>query len=98
MEGTLRLMRSAFQGPVNIGSEEMVTINELADLIIRISGKRVGVVNVPGPVGVNGRNSDNRLIRETLGWEPSQPLAKGLEETYAWIERQVRSNSRQRAA
>src|SRR5271170_6537721 len=74
VEGTLRLTRSPFSGPVNIGSEEMVTINQLADMIIEISGKRVKVRNIPGPTGVRGRNSDNRLIREKLQWEPAQPL------------------------
>jgi GDP-D-mannose 3', 5'-epimerase len=92
IEGTLRLARSGFTGPVNIGSEEMVTIDQLADLIMRIAGKRVEKRHVPGPLGVRGRNSDNRLIREKLGWAPSQPLASGLEITYSWIEQQVRSN------
>jgi nucleoside-diphosphate-sugar epimerase len=93
VEGTLRLMRSGFSGPVNIGSDEMVTINQLADMIMRVAGKHVEKRHIPGPLGVRGRNSDNRLIREKLGWEPSQPLAAGLETTYAWIERQTRSNT-----
>jgi GDP-D-mannose 3',5'-epimerase len=92
IEGTLRLMRSAFTGPVNIGSEEMVTIDELAELIMRIAGKRLHKHHVPGPLGVRGRNSDNRLIREKLGWAPSQPLSQGLGVTYAWIERHIRSD------
>ena len=90
IEGTLRLMRSGWTGPVNIGSEEMVTINGLAQMIIEISGKRLSIRNVPGPQGVRGRNSDNRLIREKLGWEPKMPLREGLEITYRWIEEQVR--------
>lgn len=90
LEGTLRFMRAAFSGPVNIGSAEMVTINQLAQEIIRISGKDLRVRHVPGPLGVRGRNSDNRLLRATLGWEPTQPLCAGLEKTYAWVERQVR--------
>ena len=90
IEGTLRLMRSGWTGPVNIGSEEMVTINGLAQMIIEISGKRLSIRNVPGPQGVRGRNSDNRLIRERLGWEPKMPLREGLEITYRWIEEQVR--------
>jgi nucleoside-diphosphate-sugar epimerase len=87
------MMRSNFLGPVNIGSEEMVSINQLADMIMRIAGKRVEKRHIPGPLGVRGRNSDNRLIQEKLGWKPSQPLTDGLEVTYAWIERQTRSNS-----
>jgi len=94
IEGTVRLMRSGFQGPVNIGSEEMVTINHLADLIMNIAGKRLTKRHIPGPLGVRGRNSDNRLIREMLGWAPSEPLVKGLETTYSWIEHQARANSR----
>lgn len=90
LEGTLRLMRSSWTGPVNIGSEEMVTIDELAQIIMDIAGKRLEIRHVPGPVGVRGRNSDNRLIREKLNWEPSIPLRKGLEITYRWIEEQVR--------
>jgi nucleoside-diphosphate-sugar epimerase len=94
VEGTLRLMRSDFTGPVNIGSEEMVTINQLADIIMQVAGKQVEKRHIPGPLGVRGRNSDNRLIRERLGWAPSQSLIAGLEPTYAWIERQVHSNKR----
>jgi len=92
VEGTLRLMRSGFTGPVNIGSEEMVTINQLADLIMTVAGKRVEKRHIPGPLGVRGRNSDNRLILEKLSWAPAQRLITGLEPTYAWIERQVLSN------
>jgi GDP-D-mannose 3', 5'-epimerase len=92
IEGTTRLMRSGFAGPVNIGSEEMVTISQLADLIMTIAGKRIDKRFIPGPVGVRGRNSDNRMIREKLGWAPSQRLATGLEVTYPWIERKVRAN------
>jgi len=92
IEGTVRLMRSRFMGPVNIGSEEMVTIDGLADLIMRIAGKRLENRHISGPLGVRGRNSDNRLIREKLGWAPSQPLVKGLEITYAWIDRQIHAN------
>jgi nucleoside-diphosphate-sugar epimerase len=89
LEGVSRLMRSNFSGPVNIGSEEMVTINQLAEIAIGFSGKRLSVRHVPGPQGVRGRNSDNRLIREKLGWAPTQQLREGLEVTYSWIERQV---------
>ena len=89
LEGTLRLMRSEFPGPVNIGSEEMVTIAALAEMAIAISGKKLKIKYVPGPQGVRGRNSDNRLIFEKLGWEPSQGLRLGMEKTYQWIKKQV---------
>ena len=89
LEGVLRLTRSGFTGPVNIGSEEMVSINQLAEMIMKIAGKKLTIKHIPGPLGVRGRNSDNRLIKEKLGWEPSQPLVKGLEKTYAWILEQV---------
>jgi len=86
---TVRLLRSDFSGPVNIGSEEMVTINQLVDLVADIAGKKIHKKHVAGPQGVRGRNSDNHLIGEMLGWKPSLPLRSGLERTYAWIERQV---------
>lgn len=89
INGTLILMRSDWTGPVNIGSEEMVSINELADMIMKIAGKKLNIKHVPGPIGVKGRNSDNRLIKEILGWAPKQSLYKGLEITYNWIEQQV---------
>lgn len=91
VEGTIRLMRSNWEGPVNIGSEEMVSINELASMIMGIAGKKIKIDHIPGPLGVRGRNSDNRLIREKLGWEPSEPLVKGLEKTYFWINEQVKT-------
>lgn len=93
VDGTIRLLRSGFVGPVNVGSEEMVTINQLVDMVAEIAGKRIGKHHIPGPTGVRGRNSDNRLIRQKLDWEPSQPLRTGLEATYAWVEAQVRRNS-----
>lgn len=89
LEGVRRLMNSDFTGPVNIGSEEMVTINHLAEIIMDIAGKTLSMNHIPGPLGVRGRNSDNRMIQEKLGWAPSQPLKKGLEHTYAWIAEQV---------
>lgn len=89
VEGTIKLLRSDFEGPVNIGSEEMVTINQLAEMVISISGKNVRIENVPGPLGVRGRNSDNKLIQEKLGWAPSQPLIAGLETTFRWISSEV---------
>lgn len=93
LEGTLRLMRSDFTGPVNIGSEEMVTINQLAEMIMDIAGKKLTIKHIPGPQGVRGRNSDNRLIYEKLGWKPTQPLRVGMEKTYKWIEEQVKTTS-----
>lgn len=92
VEGVLRLMRSDFEGPVNIGSEEMVTINELAQYAIDISGKNITIKNVPGFTGVRGRNSDNKLISEKLDWAPRQPLYEGLTETYKWVSKQVKKN------
>jgi nucleoside-diphosphate-sugar epimerase len=92
IEGSTRLLRSGFAGPVNIGSEEMVTINQLVDLVADIAGKRIDKNHISGPTGVRGRNSDNRLIREKLDWAPQSRLRAGLEDTYAWIEAQVRRN------
>ena len=89
LDGTQRLIRSDFQGPVNIGSDEMVSLNQLAAMIIAISGKTVAVNHIDGPQGVRGRNSDNALIREKLGWAPSQTLKQGIEQNYRWIARQV---------
>lgn len=89
LEGMSRLMASDFTGPVNIGSDEMVTINQLAEMAISISGKRITLRHIPGPLGVRGRTSDNRLIREQLGWAPSRPLLEGLEKTYRWIAAQI---------
>lgn len=92
IEGTTRLTRSDQIGPFNIGSDEMVTINALALTIADIAGKKIELNHIPGPLGVRGRNSDNRLIREKLGWGPSQPLRAGLEKTYEWVERQALGN------
>jgi nucleoside-diphosphate-sugar epimerase len=89
VEGVRRFMNSDFAGPMNIGSEEMVTINQLAAQVTAISGKSIKVRHVDGPLGVRGRNSDNRLISKKLSWKPSLPLQTGLEKTYDWIERQV---------
>jgi GDP-D-mannose 3',5'-epimerase len=93
IEGTVRLMRSSCACPLNIGSEEMVSINRLIDLVADIAGKRIGKKHIPGPQGVRGRNSDNRLIKDNLHWEPTQRLNLGLEITYRWIEQQVKRNS-----
>jgi len=93
VEATLRLMRSDFNGPVNIGSEEMISINDLARMAISISGKELELKHVDGPTGVRGRNSHNDLIAERLGWQPVQPLLVGMKTTYDWIESQVMSKS-----
>jgi GDP-D-mannose 3', 5'-epimerase len=90
IEAVRRVMESDFAGPVNIGSEEMVTIDRLAELIMEIAEKKLGIRHITGPLGVRGRNSDNRLIRARLGWAPTRPLREGLEKTYAWISRQVK--------
>ena len=89
VEAMRRLMGSDFAGPVNIGSEEMVTINEMAHMIMDIAGKKLTVRHIDGPVGVRGRNSDNKLIRAKLGWEPTMRLREGLAKTYPWIQEQV---------
>ena len=89
VDGIRRLMDSDFPGPVNIGSEEMVTINHLAEIIMSIARKPLSIRHIPGPLGVRGRNSDNHLISEKLGWQPSQPLRAGLEKTYGWVSERV---------
>lgn len=89
LEGTIRLMRSDWSGPVNIGSEEMVTINQLAHMAMEIAGKQQTINHIDGPQGVRGRNSDNHLIDENLGWKPSRPLREGLQKSYDWIAAQV---------
>jgi GDP-D-mannose 3', 5'-epimerase len=102
VEAVLRLMESDFIGPVNIGSEEMVTINELAQMAIDISNKDVKISNIDGqdfiekygfkcPLGVRGRNSDNKLYNEKIGWAVSQPLIEGMKKTYEWIDEQVKN-------
>jgi nucleoside-diphosphate-sugar epimerase len=89
LDGVLKLMRSDFEGPVNIGSEEMISINDYAQMIIRISGKDIKIKNIPGPTGVRGRNSDNKLIKEKLGWAPSKSLHDGTSKLYNWINKQI---------
>ena len=90
VEGIIRLMDSNFKGPVNIGSEEIISINDLANNIIDISGKMIYIKNIEGPTGVRGRNSNNNLIKEKIGWSPTQPLYTGLIQTYEWIEQQIK--------
>jgi nucleoside-diphosphate-sugar epimerase len=96
------MRQDEFVGPVNIGSEEMVTINELAQMAIDISGKNVKINNLDGqdfidkygfpcPMGVRGRNSDNKLFKEKIGWEPTQPLYEGMKKTYEWINKQTKN-------
>lgn len=89
IEGVRRLMQSEWKLPINLGSSEMVTVDELVDVICTVSGRNLARRHVPGPVGVRGRNSDNTLIAEKLNWQPSISLRDGLEKTYKWIEQQV---------
>lgn len=89
LEGVRRLVNSDCHDPLNIGSDEMVSINELTELIIEISGKRLYIEHEDGPLGVRGRTSDNRKIVEVLGWKPSITLREGIEKTYHWINKQV---------
>ena len=89
VEAVRRLVDSDFEGPVNIGSEEMISINNLAKLIIDISGKNITLKNIDGPTGVRGRNSDNALYKEKIGWEPTALLKEGISKTYGWIAEQV---------
>ncbi len=93
IEGVRKLMDSDFEEPVNLGSEEMISINNLAEMIIQISGKRISLKNIPGPTGVRGRNSDNKLIKQKLGWSPNYPLRKGIEITYKWVAEMVKSST-----
>jgi GDP-D-mannose 3', 5'-epimerase len=83
-------MQSDFKEPINIGSEEMVSINELAKLAMFIGGKDLNIEHIDGPTGVRGRNSNNDLIRKVLNWEPKFSLAEGLSKTYHWIESQMK--------
>jgi nucleoside-diphosphate-sugar epimerase len=94
VEGLMRLWKSDCTEPVNIGSEEMISINDLARMAIQISGKDIGIRNVTSTaLGVRGRNSDNRLIFERLGWKPDYSLRKGMEQTYKWIESQCKKST-----
>jgi nucleoside-diphosphate-sugar epimerase len=89
VEGIYRLMHSDYSQPLNLGTERMVSINELAAIIMNIAGKQLSIEHVEGPEGVRGRNSDNTRLREVLGWEPKIDLEEGLAETYRWIEKQL---------
>ena len=105
VEATYRLMQSDFTGPVNIGSENMISINDFAKMVIKISGKDLSIYNIQGeefkkkyghrcPIGVNGRNSDNTLYKEKIGWTVSEPLIEGMERTYKWILKQVQKEKK----
>ena len=93
LEGVQRLVDSDFSGPVNIGSDEMVTINQLVDTACDTAGKKLTKKHIPGPLGVRGRNSDNRLIEKELGWKPSFKLSDGISRTYNWIKAQLDENN-----
>ena len=92
LEGVRRLMESDWTGPVNIGSEEMVSINDFVDMIADVAGKNINKHHIEGPQGVRGRNSDNALIHEKLGWKPTEPLKEGMARTYAWIQEQIKES------
>ena len=89
IEGTLRLMRSDNSGPYNIGSDEMISINDLAEMVIAISNKKLSINNIDGPQGVRGRNSDNKLIERDLKWKPTMNLRDGIAQTYGWVRSQI---------
>lgn len=90
LDGIREMMDSEFTGPFNIGSEEMKSINSLAEMIMEIAGKKLSINHIKGPLGVRGRNSDNKLIYEKLSWKPTHQLRQGLERTYQWIEEKVK--------
>ena len=103
VEAIYRLVQSDFSGPVNIGSEEMISINDFAQMVIDISGKKLKIDNIQGdrfelkyghkcPIGVNGRNSDNTLYKKKIGWVVSEPLIEGMKKTYDWVNKQVKNN------
>jgi nucleoside-diphosphate-sugar epimerase len=89
VEGIFRLMRSDFHEPLNLGQDRLISINDLADLVARVAGVSIVKKHIDGPQGVRGRNSDNALLRQVLGWEPAISLEEGLARTYPWIEQQV---------
>jgi len=89
VEGILRLMRSDYPYPLNLGSDEMVSMNQMVDMILTIEGRNLTKKHIPGPEGVRGRNSDNQLIKQVLGWAPSMKLIDGLRRTYPWIKQQI---------
>jgi len=88
IEGIHRLMDSSHTQPVNIGSDRMISINDLVNLIANVVNKPVAIQNIPGPLGVMGRNSDNTLIESVLGWKPQDRLEHGITQLYLWIQQQ----------
>ncbi|MBA65340.1 MAG: NAD-dependent dehydratase [Candidatus Marinimicrobia bacterium] len=92
IEGVLKLMNSHYNNPINIGSDEMIQINDLAKMVMKIAGKNQKIIHISGPLGVRGRNSDNKLIKKVLNWVPNMPLKDGLEKTYQWVLKQVNTN------
>ncbi len=98
LEGIRRLMESNFSGPVNIGSDEMVTINQLVEIAKKVSGKKINIKYIKGPTGVRGRNSDNNLIKNKLKWAPNFKLEKGIEKTYNWISEQIKNSKKSKSA
>jgi nucleoside-diphosphate-sugar epimerase len=98
IEGIVRLMRSDVDDPLNLGSDEVISIGDLAAMVIGLSGKRIAIEYTPGPLGVGARSSDNTLIAERLGWAPSIPLRAGIEQTYAWIRARVEEETGRRKA
>ena len=91
IEATRRLMESDFLGPINIGSEEMVTINQLVETVAKVAGKTINIKHIDGPLGVRGRNSNNDLIREKLNWDYGMSLEDGIRKTYEWISDQIKN-------
>ena len=89
IEAVRRLVESDFSGPVNIGSDEMISINGLAEMTADIAGKQIRIRHIPGPTGVRGRNSENSMIQEKLDWSPGKTLREGMEKTFSWINQQV---------
>ena len=96
LEAVERLIESDFIGPVNIGSDEIISINDLANMIISISGKKLTINNIKGPTGVRGRNSDNQLLFENIGWKPSCKLKDGIEKTFNWVKNQLQKSISQK--
>jgi GDP-D-mannose 3',5'-epimerase len=96
IEGVLRITKSDFREPLNLGSTEMVSMNEMMEIVMGVEGKKLPIKHIPGPEGVRGRNSDNELILEKLGWQPTVRLADGLALTYKWIKGQIEKERKER--
>ena len=94
VEGIIRLMRSDYNLPLNIGSEEMISMNDMAKLIMSFEGKNLAINHIPGPEGVRGRNSDNTLIRQVLGWSPQISLKDGLQRLYTWLKKEIEEDKK----